>query len=74
MGSSTAFYRRSLLSIVSVDLPRSQCICFSCFLLVFMCFAMSVLYRDACPGISLNFSGVDQHCPFALWDRFGCVG
>jgi hypothetical protein len=27
---------------------------------------MSVSYRDAYPGISLHFSGVDQHCQFAL--------
>jgi hypothetical protein len=23
---------------------------------------MSLFYRDACPGISFHFSGVDQHC------------
>jgi hypothetical protein len=44
MGLSTALYRRSLLSIDSVDLlPSSQCICFavwlSCFLLILMFFA-----------------------------------
>jgi hypothetical protein len=32
---------------------------------------MSVFYGDACPGISLHFSGVNQHCPFALSDSFG---
>jgi hypothetical protein len=36
MGLSTALYRGSLLSVDSVDLPSSQCICFalrlSCFL------------------------------------------
>jgi hypothetical protein len=35
---------------------------------------MSVFYRDACPGISLHFSGVHQHFPFALSDMFGCIG
>jgi hypothetical protein len=39
-----------------------------------MCFAMSVFYRDACPGISFHFSGVDHHCPFALLNKFGCIG
>jgi hypothetical protein len=34
----------------------------------------SVFYRDACPGISFYVSRVYQHCPFALLDRFGCVG
>jgi hypothetical protein len=29
MGLSTASYRRSLLSVDSVDLPSSQCICFA---------------------------------------------
>jgi hypothetical protein len=75
MGLSTALYR-SLLPNDSVDLlPSSQCICFafwlSCFLLVLMCFAhVSLLSRC----ISHHFSGVDQHCPFALSDRFGCTG
>jgi hypothetical protein len=32
------------------------------------------VYRDACPCIALRFSGVDLHCPFALSDRFDCVG
>jgi hypothetical protein len=27
---------------------------------------MSAFYQDACPGISLRFSGVD--CPFAVSD------
>jgi hypothetical protein len=60
---STALYRRSLLSVDSVDLlPSSHCICFdfrlSCFLL-----PMSVFYLGTCPGISLHFSEVDQQMP-----------
>jgi hypothetical protein len=35
---------------------------------------MSVFYRDACPGILLHVTEVDQHCPFALSESFGCVG
>jgi hypothetical protein len=35
---------------------------------------MSVFYQDACPGISLLFWGVEQHCPFALSGRFDCIG
>jgi hypothetical protein len=27
---------------------------------------MSVFYRDAFPGISLHFSGLDQHFPFCF--------
>jgi hypothetical protein len=48
----------------------------SCFLLALICFAllMSVFCRDAFPGISLHSSGIDQHCSFALSDRFGYAG
>jgi hypothetical protein len=78
MGLSTALYKRSLLSIDSVELPRCQCICFafrlSWFLLVWMCLPISVFYQDLCPGISLHFSEADQHGPFVVSDRFGCVG
>jgi hypothetical protein len=32
---------------------------------------ISVFCRDACPGISLHFSGIDHHYPFAPSDRSG---
>jgi hypothetical protein len=36
-----------------------------------MCFAHVNPLSRTFPCISVHFSGVDQHCPFALWDRFG---
>jgi hypothetical protein len=59
-GLSTALYMRSLLSVDSVDLPSSQCICFafrlSCFLFGLMCFANVRL-------INLKVSGTQRSWP-----------
>jgi hypothetical protein len=44
------------------------------FFFIWCALPTSVFYRVACPGISLHFSAVDQHCPFALSDKFHCLG
>jgi hypothetical protein len=69
------------VSLSSSRFTASALVRFSYFLqyLVFQFFiSLSTVFMDpvvdACPGISLHFSGVDQHCPFAFSDRFGCTG
>jgi hypothetical protein len=80
MGLSTALYRRSLLSTDSVVLlPRSLCLCFALrlrrFLLVLMCFShVSFLKIHVQVFPFVWGEEVEQRCPFALSDRFGCIG